>query len=396
MPLLSHLDVLILFVDDGMTMRYLIQLVTGTLLFLQTSCKLSAEKTSLYQKSKPHELTISDFSKTNAKCFDRKKHTPVAVVDSHLHSRPFGGKPVSFTKLLDYMRSSGVIFATLYGIGQRLPVNSKCTYYLDCPGTPVLPSLKNDFYNAQSLLDNAPTDLNLTLSMTFPDLAQPGDILEQMSLLNGEYPGMFRWMGEVNLVKQALFKNKHSAVSIQKISEWAPFMKELKRLDIPIAFHSDIGNDSEPFKYLPLMEEVLKLYPDNKIIWLHLGLSKELREFDKNKHVTILENLLSRYPNLTFDIAWRVLYDQVFSNESYVGPYVQLMNKWPKRFITGTDFVASEDKTEQVYIEEVKLTSAVLARVDDTAYRQIALGQNYFDLLKLSFAAPQICGAAAK
>jgi hypothetical protein len=376
-------------------MRYVLQVATCALLLLQSSCKLNSEKTSLYQKLKPHELSISDFSRTNTKCFDRNKHTPVAVVDSHLHSRPFGGKPVPFTKLLDYLRSSGVIFATLYGIGQRLPVDSKCTYYLDCPGTPVLPSLKNDFYNAQSLLDATPTDLSLTLSMTFPDLAQPGDILQQMALLNSEYPGMFRWMGEVNLVKQALFKNQHSAVSVQKIAEWAPFMKELKRLDIPVAFHSDIGNDAEPFKYLPLMEEVLKLYPDNKIIWLHLGLSKELKEFDKTKHVAILENLLSRYPYLTFDIAWRVLYDQVFSNESYVGPYVELMNKWPKRFITGTDFVASEDKTEQIYNEEVKLTSAVLSRVDDAAYRQIALGQNYFDLLKLNYAAPQICGASS-
>ena len=376
-------------------MRCIVTTVFFALLFSQSACKLSAEKTSLYQKSKPHELTLNDFAKTNTKCFDRTKNTPVAVVDSHLHSRPFGGKPVPFTKLLDYMRSSGVIFATLYGIGQRLPVDSKCTYYLDCPGTPVLPSMKNDFYNAQSLLDNAPADLGLTLSMTFPDLAKPNDILEQMALINSEYPGMFRWMGEVNLVKQALFQNQHSAIGIQKISEWAPFMKELKRLDIPIAFHSDIGNDAEPFKYLPLMEEVLKLYPDNKIIWLHLGLSKELKEFDKNKHVTILESLLSRYPNLTFDIAWRVLYDQVFSNESYLGPYVQLMNKWPKRFITGTDFVASEDKTEQVYSEEVKLTSAVLSRVDDTAYRQIALGQNYFDLLKLSYTAPQVCGSSS-
>ncbi|MEY2988037.1 MAG: hypothetical protein RJB13_1558 [Pseudomonadota bacterium] len=374
-------------------MSYILKSSMFVLFFLQMSCKLNSEKTSLYQKLKPHELTISDFSKANAACFDRKKHGPVAVVDSHLHSRPFGGKPVPFTKLLDYMRRSGVIFATLYGIGQRLPVDSRCTYYLDCPGTPVLPSLKNDFYNAQSLLDNAPADLKLTLSMTFPDLAQPGGVLEQMGLLNNEYPGMFRWMGEVNLVKQALFKNQHSAVSLQKIAEWAPFMNELKRLDIPVAFHSDIGNDNEPFKYLPQMEEVLKLYPDNKIIWLHLGLSKELKEFDKSKHVAILENLMNRYSNLTFDIAWRVLYDQVFSNESYVGPYVELMNKWPKRFITGTDFVASEDKSEQVYSEEVKLTSAVLSRVDDTAYRQIALGQNYFDLLKLGFTAPQVCGS---
>lgn len=355
------------------------------------ACKLAGQKTGLYEKSKTGGLSLSSFQKSNSQCFDRKKQNPIAVVDSHLHSRPFGGKPVPFATLLEYLRRSGVLFATLYGIGQRLPVDSKCTYYLDCPGISVLPSLKNDFFNAQNLLDNKPDDLQISLSMTFPDLENAGAVLENMALLNREYPGMFRWMGELNLVKQALFKNQHSAVSREKIASWAPFMRELRRLDIPLALHSDIGSDAEPFKYLPLMEEVLRLYPDNKIVWLHLGLSKELREFDKVKHTSILDGLLARYPNLIFDIAWRVLYDQVFSNESYVGPYVQLMNKWPKRFITGTDFVASVDKTEQIYVEEVKLTSAVLERVDDVAYRQIALGQNYFDLLKLDYTAPQIC-----
>jgi hypothetical protein len=36
---------------------------------------------------------------------------------------------------------------------------------------------------------------------------KPDEVLPQMTLLDKEYPGMFRWMGEVNLVKQALFNN---------------------------------------------------------------------------------------------------------------------------------------------------------------------------------------------
>ena len=30
------------------------------------------------------------------------------------------------------------------GIGQILPINSKCNYYLDCPGVPVKPSIVNE------------------------------------------------------------------------------------------------------------------------------------------------------------------------------------------------------------------------------------------------------------
>ena len=52
-----------------------------------------------------------------------------------------------------------MLFANVYGIGQMLPVDSPCTYYLDCPG-------------------------------------------------------QFRWMGEVNLVKQAVFPNERRAVEV--------------------------------------------------------------------------------------------------------------------------------------------------------------------------------------
>ena len=34
--------------------------------------------------------------------------------------------------------------------------------------------------------------------MTFPDLADPESVLDGMALLDAEYPGLFRWMGEVS------------------------------------------------------------------------------------------------------------------------------------------------------------------------------------------------------
>ncbi|MFN7677069.1 MAG: hypothetical protein ACK5QW_00540 [Cyanobacteriota bacterium] len=39
-----------------------------------------------------------------------------------------------------------------------------------------------------------------------------------MALLHQEYTGMFRWMGEVNLVKQALLNNGHQLLPAQRIA----------------------------------------------------------------------------------------------------------------------------------------------------------------------------------
>jgi hypothetical protein len=343
------------------------------------------------QKAIEGPLTLANFVKGNTDCFDRSKRLPLAVVDTHLHVRPFGGPPIPYQELMKMLRQSGVLFANLYGIGQRLPVQSSCTYYLNCPGEPALPSLKSDFSNAQNSLDYKESGIKLVLSMTFPDLSKPDEVLPQMALLDREYPGMFRWMGEINLVKQALFNNGHKAVPAEAIVSWQPFMEQLQKRNIPLAIHSDLGNDKEPKKYIHLMDEVLRRYPNNRIVWVHLGLSRELASVSPREHIQLLESYLRRYPNLSYDISWRVLYDQVFKDPAKRDLYVAFINRWPSRFIPGTDFVAAAGKTVQVYRDELAVTSSILAMVNNEAYRRIALGQNYFDLAGLDAVSPPIC-----
>ena len=326
-------------------------------------------------------------------CYDRATSPHTTVVDTHLHFRPFGGRSLPFTEVVGYLERSGVLFANVYGIGQMLPVSSACTYYLDCIGTPVVPTLKNDFVNAANVVAHKPAGVRLVLSMTFPDLARPDSILAGIRLLDEEFPGLFRWMGEVNLVKQALFGNRHEAVPLEAIPRWAPFMALLRERGIPMAIHSDLGSNAEPTKYQPWIEEVLRLYPDNKIVWMHLGLSRELTTIDPEQHIRIMRSLVTRYPNLMFDLSWRILDDHVFAAPFMRRQYVDFINAHSDRFLPGTDFVASADKDFAVYQEELEVTGRIHLELDDTAFRNIALGQNYFRLLGLEQEAPPVCAA---
>ena len=43
-------------------------------------------------------------------------------------------------------------------------------------------------------------------------------------------------------------------------------MAKLRKRDMPIAIHSDLGGTGKPTRCLPWTEEALRLYPDNKII----------------------------------------------------------------------------------------------------------------------------------
>ena len=337
--------------------------------------------------------TISEFEKGNQQCYDRDTRPYTFVVDAHNHFRPFGGNAIPLYELDNYFHRLGVLFVNVYGIGQTLPIASGCEYYLDCPGEKVIPSMHNDFRNASNYLEYTPEGLHLTLSMSFPDLAKPKLILPRIKLLNEEeYPEQFKWMGEVNLVKQALFQNGHKPTPIEKIPEWKEFMARLKQKDIPIAIHSDLGSNEEPTKYLHLMEKVLELYPENKIIWVHMGLSKELTDIDTKLHTGILQSLLDKYPKLMLDLSWRVLYDEYFSKHEIRDQYVAFINKNATRFLPGTDFVASRKKSFDTYAEEVEVNSRINLYMNDDAFRNIALGENYFRLLGLDkYQAPQIC-----
>jgi hypothetical protein len=324
-------------------------------------------------------------------CFDRRKEPYTSVVDGHLHFRPFGGEAIPFKEMVGYLTESGIRHASIFGIGQKLPVDSSCTYYLDCPGTPVLPSMKNDFVNAENVVEFKPKDVGLALSMTFPDLAHPETVPEGIRLLDTEFPGMFRWMGEVNLIKQAILPNHHEPADIDDIQKWSPFMRELRTRGIPLTIHADLGNNQRPTQYVNLMEEVLKRYPDNKIVWAHMGLSKELTTLRPDQHIQIMKGFLDQYPKLTLDLSWRVLEDAYFSRPGVRDQYAAFLDTYPTRAIPGTDFVASRNKDVKVYKEELEVTSRINKALGDQAFRDIALGQNYFNLLDLKETAPQIC-----
>lgn len=343
-------------------------------------------------------ITLKYYKGKKSKCFNRTKRNSKqnAVVDSHLHMRPFGGPPIEFKKMINILNKNGILFANIEGIGQKLPTNQPCTYYKDCPGVNVTPSITNDIVNAQLVLDNnlhkpEVSGVRVNLSMTFPDLTKPREVVDGIYFLDKEYPGLFNWMGEVNVVKESLFKNGHNPVSMRDIPKWTPFMKILKKRKIPLAIHLDLGNDKDNFKYLPLLENILKIYPNNKIILSHLGLSRELNNISPKEHTDVLNELLNKYKNLYCDISWHILHSQKFKYTSQRQFYIDLMNKHPTRFLTGTDFVSHISKTEKTYKNELKITSSILKYLNDYAYQRIALGQNYLDLIRSNYKAPKLC-----
>ena len=334
--------------------------------------------------------SLGSFAKSNtsAPCYDRDKERYTAVVDAHFHPRPFGGQSIPPAELFGYIEATGVRFINYFGIGQSLDMASDCTYYLNCPGVSALPSIKNDFVNGEEVKLYPHPNLHIVLSMTFIDLAHPETAVETIELYDREFPGMFKWAGELNVIKQALLKNNHEPATIESIDKWSPFMQVLRERNIPVTLHSDLGNDANPTQFAPLMKHILQKYPDNKIVWAHMGLSKELSHMDPKLHIGIMKQALDAAPNLMLDISWDVIYE---AYREFGADFVAFFNEYPDRILPGSDFVAARNKKPDQYAKEQEITSRVNRFLSDEAFRKIALGENYFRLLNLDYQAPEIC-----
>lgn len=324
-------------------------------------------------------------------CFDRSDEGHTAIVDAHFHPRPFGGSAIPPDELSRYFDRLGVRFVNYFGIGQALPLDSACTYYLDCVGTTAKPSIRNDVINAVEISQQSTSNLHITLSMTFMDLAHPEDAESIIALYDREFPDMFSWAGELNVIKQALLGNGHEPATTESIAAWAPFMSILGERNIPVTLHADLGNDANPTAFLPLMDQVLESYPDNTIVWAHMGLSKELTTMDPDQHISIMKQRLDAHPNLMLDISWDVLYN---AYHRWGDRFVAFFNDYSDRILAGSDFVAAGSKEFADYAKELDVTSRVLGFLSDEAFRNIALGENYFRLMNLDYHAPMVCAAS--
>jgi hypothetical protein len=97
---------------------------------------------------------------------------------------------------------------------------------------------------------------------------------------------------------------------------------------------------------------------------------------------------LDKYPNLMLDISWDVLYNPY---RPWGEVFVKFFNEYPTRILPGSDFVAAGTKDYSKYENELEITSRVLRLLSDDAFRNTALGENFFRFTGIEYKAPQIC-----
>lgn len=297
------------------------------------------------------------------------------IVDSHLHFLDFLEKTDGFPALVRAMDLSGVSQSVIFGMGiakqwdETLDVapsyylsnDSRCYYY---SGT--------DFILAEELLAQ-PAEIRQRF---FPFMCGingndrfAADHIRQMLRL---YPNFWCGIGEL--------MSRHDDLTALTYGE-PPHIDHPAFLEIfdlgaeeglPVLVHHNItAQNSEKIIYREELERALAHNRKCKIIWAHVGIS---RRVEIQGLTTIADELLSSHKNLTIDISWVVFdyyfmdaFPSTYSDGDTLDDWVRLIEKWPDRFMIGTDKVGHWS----TYPAEVVKYYPLLEKLSEETVRKI-------------------------
>jgi hypothetical protein len=174
------------------------------------------------------------------------------------------------------------------------------------------------------------------------------------------FPGVFTGIGEFTIHKEFVSGKVAGGVAgladpaLDRILDFAA------EAGLVVILHSDVdvpfaapGSASATPVYLAPMTALFKRHPQTTIIWAHTGLGRTVRPI--RDHVKMLAGLIEdpALPNLYFDISWKAVADYVVASDSSLAATAALLNRFPDRFLFGTDALAPADQKSylEVYAE---------------------------------------------
>jgi hypothetical protein len=168
------------------------------------------------------------------------------------------------------------------------------------------------------------------------------------------FPGVFSGIGEFSIHKE--FVSAKIAGDVASLTDPAldSILSFCAEAGLVALIHNDIDNPfPKPGKpnYLDGMKDLIKRHPNTTIIWAHAGMGRVVAPLKDMS--MLLGQLLSdpSYNNMYFDISWDEVAKYILTNETTISNSANLINKYPDRFLFGTDNVAPtiQDKHLEVY-----------------------------------------------
>lgn len=163
------------------------------------------------------------------------------------------------------------------------------------------------------------------------------------------FPGVFTGIGEFTIHKE--FVSAKVAGMVASLSDRAldRILDFAGEVGLVVLIHNDMDRPfpSERSKpaYLDQVKALFRRHPGTTIIWAHTGMGRVVRPI-KNHAANLAEILADpQFRHVYFDISWDEVAKYVVAGPESTRITANLINRYPDRFLFGTDEVAPADAT---------------------------------------------------
>lgn len=166
------------------------------------------------------------------------------------------------------------------------------------------------------------------------------------------FPGVFSGIGEFSIHKE--FVSAKIAGDVASLQDPAldRILDFAGEVGLVVLIHNDMDvpfakEGSQP-AYLDEMKALFKRHPNTIIVWAHTGMGRVVRPV-KN-HAANIEAILAdpEFSHIYFDISWNEVAKYIVATPEATKIAADLINRYPDRFLFGTDEVAPPD--QQTYL----------------------------------------------
>jgi hypothetical protein len=164
------------------------------------------------------------------------------------------------------------------------------------------------------------------------------------------FPGVFTGIGEFSIHKEFVsskIAGEVASVRDPALDRLLDFAGEVGLLAI---IHCDIdvpfAKEGAPPAYLDEMKDMLKRHPQTTIIWAHTGVGRVVHPIQN--HLANLEAIVRdpAFSHVNFDLSWDEVAKYVVASPEATRLTAALINRYPERFLFGTDEVAPPDQAK--------------------------------------------------
>jgi hypothetical protein len=202
------------------------------------------------------------------------------------------------------------------------------------------------------------------------------------------FPGVFEGIGEFSIHKEFVsskIAGGPASLADPALDRLLDFAAEV---GMPAIFHNDVNRPFAKKGVTPTFIEqaraVFERHPKNTIIWAHTGLGRVVQPVEG--HLAMVESMLDdpAFKNLYFDISWDEVAKYAVASPEAVQRTADILNKYPDRFLFGTDTVAPKDPA--AYYAVFDMWKPVFDKLTKTTKEKILKGnyERIFDQARIN------------